>query len=537
MSLDQDLAGNTDHVIDALVICDERDYETEKVVLQQLIEIEDLTFCYVYDQKDPNLSLCRSVDQIRKKSHCIIFYISEHFCENENLIYVTECLAKPDVEENLINLIASERIKIYDFIWLAKFPIIYQTSDNWQSKLLKQMKPKCYPLFCKLILPESVSDVLHQNGLSLPRLKWDVHGIMVQMGEQVLRVDLDIFSSHIKVHQSLKTSEVCSECSQLCTGDSSVIIMLNEKKEDFSSMVEKCKNEFVKLCSTVLDVIESYNNKTIWTLGCTVQGKPIDDAHVFKKLYNAVHYGLAEKGLRFINKIFHREYLNETSRLTSFEGKWPCGKLPTAVQLANAGFFFSKSPQETRCFHCGVCIPAWHKDDEPWLKHASVCPFCPYIKSKLSIMKIEEAKQLAELERTVPSDIYASNEARIKSFKTFDTRHLKDFETCGKDRDTLIEEFAEAGFHFNGSVDFVECFCCGFSLSSINPEDDLSLTHARLYPKCNHILELLGKKTVQFVLRTAKMEAKEKKTEIAFMMRTLDKDPRRDWPCNIFQPM
>jgi len=189
----------TDVFFDALVICDARDYFTGDP--QRIIDKDDTKLCFIYDGKEPGMSLCRNVGEMRTKCRFIIFYITEHFCENKELIHVTECLAKPEVEHNLISLVTVDNFRICDkFLWLAKF-VIYKSSEDWRSKLIRELLPAYQPIFFKALLPENIRTFLHHQGFSLSRLKWNMEGVMVEIVEQILKIDLECFEQHLKDHK------------------------------------------------------------------------------------------------------------------------------------------------------------------------------------------------------------------------------------------------------------------------------------------------------------------------------------------------
>jgi len=534
--MELDLQPRDDNTCDVLFIYDVRDDLEHHTVLQQLKSEENLKFDYVYDDKEPGKSLFEDSDV--RIPRCIVFYVSNVFCDNREMIHLSCCYAfKYGYQNKLISLVKDSSIKVYDrFLWLASSAIIYETTDGWQLQFAKELKTKTMNTFLsKPVLANTFSDKLNEIGSSLLRIKWDVHGVMVQMGEHILKIDLDIFAMHIDDHEKLNTGQVCAECPELCTLKTSVAMTLDEQKESFH--IEGYAEAFSKLSSSVIDVMEAYNVKMVWGLFCTMQGKPLNDPSILKKLFHNVHYGLAEKCIRNIDKCFHPEFANEPSRLLSFDGNWPEDKHPSKEDLSKSGFFFSKLLQQPICFHCRACITVWYENDDPKIRHAGLCPFCPFVKDNLPPERIEEAKTLQERGRKPLINIYENIEERKQSFNNFDLKHLKNFENIAKDNDSIIQIIVEAGFHFYGSADMIECSFCGLRLSSFHPDRKLILLHAKLSPKCKFVLKTLGKEKVEIVFSTLEMEADEKKTEIVFLLRTLDDNPRRDLPPNIFRPV
>jgi len=337
-------------------------------------------------------------------------------------------------------------------------------------------------------------------------------------------------------HKKFETSKVCGKCSELCTIDTSVTIMSGEDKKNLGALVGKSSEEIIRFCTEVMDVIGVFKQGAVWSLGCTVQGKPLQDESILKHLFMGTFYSLAEKNMSN-HKMYRPTYEELNQRKESFYEKWPKEKYSFGEKLADAGFLLIKHPNQTCCFNCGVYVNDWDENDDPWLRHAQVCPFCPYIKSYMAKEKIDEAKKIAISKRKVPNTVYESKEARINSFQIFDVKYVKGFATCGKERETLIHEFVDAGFFYSGSIDMVECYSCGLKISSIKPKDDFDLTHARLSSKCKYIVDKLGQERIELVLRAARNNDFEEKTEIVLLLKTLDKEPRRTWPPNIFKPV
>lgn len=66
-------------------------------------------------------------------------------------------------------------------------------------------------------------------------------------------------------------------------------------------------------------------------------------------------------------------------RLRSFY-VWPKVLGNLVMPLAEAGFYYMGSGDETRCFFCSGILDSWQESDNPWEKHADKFPYCEYVR-------------------------------------------------------------------------------------------------------------------------------------------------------------
>lgn len=83
----------------------------------------------------------------------------------------------------------------------------------------------------------------------------------------------------------------------------------------------------------------------------------------------------------------HHDYCQLGKRVASFfdyinsNWLWEKNKLPCAVKMALAGFFFGNDGQRgdtVTCYKCGGKVSKWHRDDEPSLVHNKYFSSCPF---------------------------------------------------------------------------------------------------------------------------------------------------------------
>lgn len=75
----------------------------------------------------------------------------------------------------------------------------------------------------------------------------------------------------------------------------------------------------------------------------------------------------------------HPNYRKYETRLETYN-LWPAQHLVTAESLAKAGFFYTGSDDEVRCYFCSGGLRKWRTGDNPWDKHQAWFPRCAYVK-------------------------------------------------------------------------------------------------------------------------------------------------------------
>ncbi|XP_031633763.1 death-associated inhibitor of apoptosis 1-like [Contarinia nasturtii] len=108
------------------------------------------------------------------------------------------------------------------------------------------------------------------------------------------------------------------------------------------------------------------------------------------------------------------EYAIESARLRSFKN-WPRGLKQKLHQLADAGFFYTRTSDHVICFSCGGGLSQWEEDDIPWEQHALYYDQCKYMRIikgndfhdevvlKLAMERIEKSKNNTSDETSPPN--------------------------------------------------------------------------------------------------------------------------------------
>lgn len=74
----------------------------------------------------------------------------------------------------------------------------------------------------------------------------------------------------------------------------------------------------------------------------------------------------------------HRRYSSYGERLGSFRF-WDTSRTQTKERLAEAGFFYTGTRDQTLCFYCGVGLCDWQPYEDPWEMHCFWMPNCHYL--------------------------------------------------------------------------------------------------------------------------------------------------------------
>ncbi|XP_014228800.1 death-associated inhibitor of apoptosis 1-like isoform X1 [Trichogramma pretiosum] len=73
------------------------------------------------------------------------------------------------------------------------------------------------------------------------------------------------------------------------------------------------------------------------------------------------------------------DYASYEARLQTF-ADWPTSIAQTKEQLADAGFFYTGTGDQTTCYHCGGGLKNWEPQDDPWVQHAKWFSTCFYVR-------------------------------------------------------------------------------------------------------------------------------------------------------------
>lgn len=103
-----------------------------------------------------------------------------------------------------------------------------------------------------------------------------------------------------------------------------------------------------------------------------------------------------------IGKLKHLEYCDYSKRIESFCGNKFSNKFPVSIKdLADAGFFWSKTSDCVICFCCGISIGNWEFKDHPWVEHSRLKGLCFYVQLNQEIVSKYADRYTADAIRCV----------------------------------------------------------------------------------------------------------------------------------------
>lgn len=182
----------------------------------------------------------------------------------------------------------------------------------------------------------------------------------------------------------------------------------------------------------------------------------------------------------FVDANAASNYYLEDDRLASFEG-WPLPYL-SPIELAKAGFYYTKNADIVRCPFCSVELSKWEPGDDVVSDHERWAPQCVFVRCVLKNdtnagagedvcgnfnsmytpdVKPEHNAILSGLENLT----VAYKKTKFPEYAIYESR-LKTFEHWPKALKQRPEQLAEAGFFYGGNGDRCVCFHCGGGLNN-----------------------------------------------------------------------
>ncbi|CAH0399809.1 unnamed protein product [Chilo suppressalis] len=91
------------------------------------------------------------------------------------------------------------------------------------------------------------------------------------------------------------------------------------------------------------------------------------------------------------------------ARLATFE-RWPADRHQAPQALAEAGFFYTGTDDQVRCFYCDGGLGKWEAGDTPWSEHARWFPHCGYVLLVKGQEFVDTCKNHSSVQRTFSAD-------------------------------------------------------------------------------------------------------------------------------------
>ncbi|WAR06881.1 BIR7B-like protein [Mya arenaria] len=121
----------------------------------------------------------------------------------------------------------------------------------------------------------------------------------------------------------------------------------------------------------------------------------------------------------------HPQYAPKTTRENSYNG-WPNTSSHTPIELAEAGFYFAGFGDCVRCFHCGIGLRHWDKEDNVWIEHARWSKDCVFLLQKKGREFVELVQLAVQYTNELEDQTGATDPKAIKE----ENEQLKEQTVC-----------------------------------------------------------------------------------------------------------
>ncbi|XP_060078022.1 uncharacterized protein LOC132557544 [Ylistrum balloti] len=477
---------------------------------------EDGIDCYTLEDNIEEQNIFRKFGYLSDSTDKTLFVLSLQLKKDPILSYLPSIsIAR---KRNVICLRLDRTVFLEDDLaCLIGTKIVESESTGWRAQLIRHIRYQ-RPHFSHFIGAREVTQSLHQHGLDLPLMLFSVYGVTVEISNEILRIDMDEFLEHSQKHSELGITEVCGECSMLCTPDTKVSLVYDKDTIKTNKDFSKFDSAFASLCGNIMDVSTLRKAGVVFILGCTLNGRLVGEDYI-RQLWVKTRYQITtEKSPS--HEIKFPKYADEKARFDSFPVFSPNDRVPKTELLAKAGYFFSGPPLFTTCFACGRFVISWREDDNPWVTHSALNQACPFVRQNQTYDFIKNAKESFRANNNRVNETYRSLEARVKSFESFSLDKMPQDNANLFSREKLIVDIAGAGFNYTGCGDAFTCYSCGLVLTSIRRGENVMATHARLSSSCAYVISAKGTDYVDGILQTAAHASP--RTVVSFMIKKLD---------------
>ena len=166
-------------------------------------------------------------------------------------------------------------------------------------------------------------------------------------------------------------------------------------------------------------------------------------------------------------------------------------------RLVNAGFYYLKEGDKTRCAWCKGVIESWGPDDVPFDEHAKQFVSCPFILNPPPYALYGEDEcghgNMCSTSRNAapsghPKGAMPHSPPKHPNMVSSSSR-MASFTTNSWPTESEVDpaDLVEAGFFFLGMHDYTKCFSCDGGLCNWEKGDNPWVEHARWFPHCNFV--------------------------------------------------
>ena len=77
---------------------------------------------------------------------------------------------------------------------------------------------------------------------------------------------------------------------------------------------------------------------------------------------------------------------------------------PPPTNAAHAGFYYTGTDDELKCFHCGGILDDWQKEDDVYLEHLIHFPNCSYIRHQMGAAAVSKVCKVQAM-TNIPTEV------------------------------------------------------------------------------------------------------------------------------------
>jgi len=199
-------------------------------------------------------------------------------------------------------------------------------------------------------------------------------------------------------------------------------------------------------------------------------------------------------------------FRDEIERRKTFEGLWRDECPVSPETLVQAGFYYCGPGDTVQCAWCYNKLMGWEEDDDPLTEHKRHFPACPKFGDSKSVdvsslVNIRNSQGDSGMRKLSVDDLGILTVRPCNPQFAIEASRLESY-GAGQWPSNLPQTpqlLSSAGFYYVGHADNVKCFFCDGGLSNWEANDDPWTEHARWFPNCGFLKQVMGTNYIQKV--------------------------------------
>ncbi|CAB3360237.1 Hypothetical predicted protein [Cloeon dipterum] len=102
-------------------------------------------------------------------------------------------------------------------------------------------------------------------------------------------------------------------------------------------------------------------------------------SHLLQKETSSTNTTVRNLNLMLWSTSKHPNFASLLKRTETFKNYWPLSMAQTGHELARAGFYYTGSGDMVICFHCGIGLKDWDREDDPFKQHVKWSSACQFL--------------------------------------------------------------------------------------------------------------------------------------------------------------